>query len=203
MGCSPIANVRRYLNALGSADPASSIWRQTQHYGERLKGQVEQEQTQVSPERVVLADAAHDHPQRKGISMDGGMVNIRGEGWKEMKAGAVFDIELRVERDARTHEWTEMAHGVNIAYTAVLGSVGQFAPALWALAVQSAFGQLGSVADGAEWIWGVVRIISLTACRLSIGFMPPNIWLMPRTPYPWKPRLSPGLLTVSTICSPA
>ena len=139
--------------------PASSLWRQTQHYGEGLKAQVEQEQTQVSPERVILADAAHDHAQRKGISMDGGMVNIRGEGWKEMKAGAVFDIELRLERDPRTHEWTEMAHGVNIAYTAVLGSVSHFAPALWALAVKSdvpAAAHSSVTADGAEWIWALV-----------------------------------------------
>jgi hypothetical protein len=30
------------------------------------------------------------------------MVNIRGEGWKEMKVGTVYDIELRLERDVDT-----------------------------------------------------------------------------------------------------
>ena len=113
----------------------------------------------MSPERVVLADTAHDQAQRKGISMDGGMVNIRGEGWKEMKAGAVFDIEMRLERDPRTREWTDMAHGVKMVYTAVLGSVSQFAPALWALAVRSNVPQAAQssvTADGAEWIWALV-----------------------------------------------
>jgi hypothetical protein len=33
---------------------------------------------------------------------DGGMVNIRSEGWKEMQAGAVFDVAIRLERDPRT-----------------------------------------------------------------------------------------------------
>jgi hypothetical protein len=53
-----------------------------------LKAYREQQQAQVQPERVVLPEAAHDHQQRKGISMDGGMVHLRGEGWKEFKVAA-------------------------------------------------------------------------------------------------------------------
>ena len=48
--------------------------------------------------------------------MDGGMVNIRNEGWKEMKVGTVFDVVLRPERDSRTEELVEQAHRVNMAY---------------------------------------------------------------------------------------
>ncbi|MCP4207560.1 MAG: hypothetical protein GY767_11000, partial [Shimia sp.] len=134
--------------------PASSIWRQTQTYGERLKAQVEHEQAQIQPERVRVGDAAHDHRQRKGISMDGGMVNIRGEGWKEMKAGAVFDVDIRLARDPRTGDLAEYAHGVNVTYTAVLGTVHEFAPALWALAVAHEVptaAESSVTADGAEW----------------------------------------------------
>ena len=36
-----------------------------------------------------------------GLSMDGGMVNIRGEVWKKLKAGAVFDVAIRLERAPR------------------------------------------------------------------------------------------------------
>ncbi len=138
--------------------PASSIWRQTQTYGERLKAQVEHEQAQIQPERVRVGDAAHDHRQRKGISMDGGMVNIRGEGWKEMKAGAVFDVDIRLARDPRTGDLAEYAHGVNVTYTAVLGTVHEFAPALWALAVAHEVptaAESSVTADGAEWIWNL------------------------------------------------
>ncbi len=61
------------------------------------------------------------------------MVNIRGEGWKEMKVGTAFDVELRWERDATTRDLVEQPHAVNMTYTAVLGSVEEFAPALWHL----------------------------------------------------------------------
>lgn len=114
----------------GRIAPASSIWRQTQRQGKRLQAYVERQREQVGVERVILPDAHHDHNQRKAISMDGGMVNIRGEGWRELKVGAVFDVELRLERNPQTQQLDEMAHGVNVHYMAVLGSKEQFTPAL-------------------------------------------------------------------------
>ena len=138
--------------------PSSSIWRQSQRHGERLQAYMEQQQAQVSVERVVLADAKHDHENQKGVSMDGGMVNIRQEGWKEFKIGAIFDVEQRLERDERTNELIERAHGVNVDYTAILGKVEQFAPAFWALAVKREVptaAETSVTADGAEWIWNI------------------------------------------------
>lgn len=138
--------------------PAASIWRQAQAYGERLKAQVEHQQELVSVERVILPPPGLDHPQRKGVSIDGGMVNVRAEGWKEFKVGAVFDVEQRRERDPVTGEPVEQAHGVNVAYAAVLGTVEQFAPALWVEAVKRQVPQAADssvTADGAEWIWNL------------------------------------------------
>ena len=140
--------------------PASSIWRQTQRHGERLLRQVEHQREQVSVERVRLPDARYDHAQRKGLSMDGGMVNIRGEGWRELKVGAVFDVEIRLERNVETTWLEEMAHGVNVHYTAILGDKTDFTPALWALAVEHELPtarQRAVVADGALWIWNVAE----------------------------------------------
>lgn len=142
--------------------PASSIWRQTQQWGEHWQGYVQQQRQQVSLERVVLPAAHHDHEQRKGISMDGGMVNIRGEGWREMKVGAVFDVETRLERHPQTQELEEMAHGVNVHYTAVLVSKDDFACALWALAVQHEVPtakERAVMGDGAVWVWNVAEDI--------------------------------------------
>lgn len=139
---------------------ASSIWRQTQKRGQCLLGYVEKQREQVSVERIQLPDAKHDLDQRKGISMDGGMVNIRGEGWREMKVGTVFDVDLRLERNPQTSELDEMAHGVNVHYTAVLGTKDAFKPALWALAVQHELPTARNrsvVADGAVWIWDVAE----------------------------------------------
>jgi hypothetical protein len=114
----------------------------------------------VSVERIQLPDARHDHDQRKGVSMDGDMVNIRGEGWRELKVGTIFDVEMRLERNPQTGELDKMAHGVNVHYTAILGTKDDFKPALWALAVQHDLPTARNrsvVADGALWIWDVVE----------------------------------------------
>jgi hypothetical protein len=140
--------------------PASSIWRQTQYHGERLQGYAEEQQQQVSVERVVLPDARHDHDQRKAVSLDGGMVNIRGEGWRELKVGAVFDVEMRLERNPQTQQLDELAHGVKVHYTAVLGAKEAFTPALWALAVAHQVPTAKDravIGDGAAWVWNVAE----------------------------------------------
>ena len=138
----------------------SSIWRQSQFYGERMQAEVERQRQQVSVERIQLPDDRHDHDQRKAVSMDGGMVNIRTQGWRELKVGAVFDVETRLERNPQTQQLDEMAHGVNVGYTAVLGTKDAFNPALWALAVQHELPTARNrsvVADGALWIWEVAE----------------------------------------------
>jgi hypothetical protein len=83
----------------------------------------------VSVERVVLPDARYDHQQRKAMAMDGGRVNMRGEGWREWKLGAGFDVETRLERNPQTQQLAEMAQGVNLHDTAVLGTKAAFTPA--------------------------------------------------------------------------
>jgi len=39
-----------------------------------------------------------------GVSIDGGMVHIRDEGWKELKVGCMFEIEVRPTWDKKTKE---------------------------------------------------------------------------------------------------
>jgi hypothetical protein len=136
--------------------PGSSIWRQTGQHGARLKRYLDEQQKHVGMERTVLPPPGQDHKQRKGVSMDGGMVNIRDEGWKEFKVGTVFDIEMRLERDPLTRELVQRPHGIHQAYTAVLGSADEFAPALWALAWRHGVPTAADssvTADGAPWIW--------------------------------------------------
>lgn len=142
--------------------PASSIWRQTQQHGERLQTYVQHQHKQVSVERVVLPDALHDHDQRKALSMDGGMVNIRGEGWRELKVGTVFDVETRLERNPQTRQLDAMAPGVNVHYTAVPGSKSDFTPSLWALAVKYQLPtarERALVGDGAACVWTVAEAV--------------------------------------------
>jgi hypothetical protein len=148
-----------FQRVTGRAIPGVSVWRQTKRHGERLRAYCQQQQEHVRPERVVLPNAAHDHHQRKGVSMDGGMLHVRGEGWKEFKVGTVFNVLQHLERDPHSHELVERPHAAHIGYTAVLGSVQEFAPALWALSTQHDVPQADDTsvtADGAEWIWNLV-----------------------------------------------
>jgi hypothetical protein len=138
--------------------PVSAIWDETQRHAERLKRYLDQQQATVGVERVVLSPAGVDHERPLGVSLDGGKMNIRGEGWKEFKAGAVFDLVATPELDRKTGEWVDQVHGVNMSYRPVLGSVEEFPPSLSALAVERHVPQAADVAivaDGADWIWNL------------------------------------------------
>lgn len=138
--------------------PVTSLWRQTQQQGEKLKEYVEHQQELVSVERVKLPAPWEDHTQRKGVSMDGGMVHIREEGWKEIKVGTVFDIVMKPEHDPLTGEWAEYARADQISYAAVLGGVDDFSKALWKVALDADIpcaDRSSVTADGAAWIWNV------------------------------------------------
>jgi len=137
---------------------ASVLWEEVQRHGERLKGYIQQEESQVGVERVVLPPAGTDHERPLGVSLDGGKMHIRGEGWKEFKAGTVFDVVATPELDRETGDWADRVHGVNMTYRAVLGDVKAFAPSLWAVAVGRQVPQavyVAVVADGADWIWNL------------------------------------------------
>jgi hypothetical protein len=108
----PYGAAEEILKRIGHRQiPGCSIWGQTQRYGRRLKAYVAQQQERVGVERVKLPPPGRDHRQRQGISMDGGMVHIRGEGWKEVKVGAVFDVDMRLERDEKTGDLVQRPHG--------------------------------------------------------------------------------------------
>lgn len=134
----------------------STVWRMADFYGTLMLEKQTVDYAQVDPDHIQLPDARYDHPQRKALSIDGGMVNIRTEGWREFKMGAAFNVQHRLQRDPHTHEWVEMAHGVDVHYTARLGTKDEFQPALWALALAHDIPtaqDCSVVADGARWIW--------------------------------------------------
>lgn len=136
----------------------ASVWRYVQQHGERFKTYLDKKRQQVSPDRIILGapDLDHDHP--KGVSMDGGMVHIRGEGWKEFKAGVVYDIGRHEAYDLQTQETIDVPCAQNSRYTAILGDVQQFSSALWQVAVEHDVPRAtysSVTADGAEWIWNL------------------------------------------------
>ena len=139
--------------------PRMSIWRQGQKHGERLKRYHDHQRAAAGIERVVLSSVTPDHRRQKGISLDGGMVNIREEGWKEFKTGTVFDVVPYQVQDVQTGEKVELAGASAVRYTAVVGDVADFKSALWALALDHdvpCAARSSVTADGAAWIWNLV-----------------------------------------------
>jgi len=93
-----------------------------------------------------------------GVAMDGGMIHIRNEGWKELKVGSLFDVEVRPTRDAETGERVELAHAVNNSYVAHLGGPEIFGQMVWAEAARRDWEQAAdteAIGDGAPWIWNL------------------------------------------------
>jgi hypothetical protein len=94
-GLMPYEQAREVLERLsGQMVASASIWHQVQVHGKRMKTYLKRQEDLVGVERVVLPANKTDHNQRKGVSLDGGLMHIRGEGWKEFKTGVAFDIEM-------------------------------------------------------------------------------------------------------------
>lgn len=158
-GLLPYGQAEQVFERIGQVHlPDATIWRHVEKHGERLKRAVEHQQGQVSLERVILDEARQDHATPQGVSMDGGMVNMRGEGWKEFKVGVVYKVGQRPGPDPHTGELVDLPCAEESHYVAVLGDVEQFAPALWAIAVEHDLPRAARssvTADGAEWIWNL------------------------------------------------
>jgi hypothetical protein len=151
------------MSQVGQMDiSGSSIWRRVQQWGERL---LEHEQwacaqANTVPEREVpqRGEARHDQPM--GVSVDGWMVPIREEGWKEVKTGTVFCVEQQEILDNQTGEPVERAVARDCTYIAHLGGPEDFGAKLWTEAsrrkVPGAY-EKAWVSDGAAWIWSLCQ----------------------------------------------
>lgn len=128
----------------------SSLWRLAQKVGRVLKeqtplGQKPDAQPGITDESV--------EPDTRLLSMDGGMVNIEGEGWKELKVGLVGTV---IADESASGDDLPSVHTAAAHYCAVLGDVSAFTPVLLDLARRTGFEETGRsciTADGAAWIW--------------------------------------------------
>lgn len=153
-GLVTFAHAQQILEEMGQFSVATTtLWEQVQAHGERLQTHVSQTQQHVSVERTGWHSQLYDPKMKRCVSIDGGMVCLRDEGWKEMKVGLVSDFKTNWDSDPAHVKLVDMD------YCAVIGDVSTFDPALWALAVKHAVpyaGQLVVVCDGATWIWRLV-----------------------------------------------
>jgi hypothetical protein len=140
----------------GIAVSDTSIWRRMQVWGEKFRvlEEAEAAQAMIVPVQGGVVRGESQVARQMGVAMDGTMINVRGEGFKELKVGCVFEVET--ERQAGTVE--EQAHAVQNSYKALLGGPERFGAALWAEAQRRQLPRaLDSIVlgDGAPWIWNL------------------------------------------------
>jgi hypothetical protein len=138
----------------------SSVWRRTKAWGERFKAieAAERAKSMAVPTRDEIILAQGQQPKDMGVAMDGAKVLIRQEGWKELKVGCVFEIEMRPTPDKHTSEVVDLAHAVNNSYVAHLGGPELFGQMVWAEARRRDWmlaRETEVLGDGAPWIWNL------------------------------------------------
>jgi hypothetical protein len=138
----------------------TTLWDRTQVRGKRLreKRQQEAEKRWETPKRQAVIAGEVLEAIRKGASLDGAMIYILGEEWKEVKVGCVFEYETRLARCRKTGEQVEVVKAKAQSYMAYLGEPETFGKLLAAEAERRGFYRARHrvvVADGAKWVWNL------------------------------------------------
>jgi hypothetical protein len=108
------------------------------------------------PEQWTPPSRAQVSDQRMGVALDGAILFVRGEGWKEVKLGVAFDIAVTPTRDPQSGEWGTSAHAVHNSYVAHLGGPDVVGELLWSEARRRGWEQAQEtqvLGDGANWVW--------------------------------------------------
>ncbi len=139
----------------------TSIWQRAQKWGKKVRVAEHARATAAVglPQRgqVMRGQVPHERPM--GTALDGGMIHVRNEGWKELKVGTVFNTASRLEKHPLTQDLEPRAQAVDTSYVAVLGGPATFGSQLWAEAVERRFPEAGeciALGAGAPSIWNVV-----------------------------------------------
>ena len=135
-----------------------SIWQRAQVWGTQLAALAEQERQQAHalPEQWTPPSRAEVTDQRMGVALDGAMVNIKTEGWKEVKVGAVFEVVVEAEPDEHSGEMVALVHARHNSYVAHLGGPEVLGEQAWTEARRRGWEQAHDtlvLGDGAPWIW--------------------------------------------------
>ena len=141
----------------------STIWRRVEKWGERFERLEQQRQLEANQlaQRGQIGNPTPKLAQPMGVGIDGAKIHLRQEGWKELKVGCLFDIEVQAIFDPDTKEWLEQGRALNNSYLAHLGGPELFGELMWAAAQQRGWEQhyeTQAIGDGAPWIWNLVNL---------------------------------------------
>lgn len=149
--------VMERLGRLGMSQ--GSIWRRVQKWGAQMEQVIEEKRQAANelPRRGQPVRGTEPRGGRLGGAMDGAMVHLREEGWKELKIGCIFEIGTQWLHDPQTQEMVPYGRAVDLSYVAHLGEPHLFGQMMWAEAKArgwEACFETQIIGDGAPWIWG-------------------------------------------------
>jgi hypothetical protein len=150
------------LLRIGQIDlPKTSVWRRVAPWGAEFQAYDEAcgaRATQLRSRSEFITPVRGGSQEKMGVAMDGGMVHLLEEGWKELKVGCVYQIEPQAIRDPETGEWLNLGHARQSSYVAHLGGPAVFGQQVWAEAKRRGWEKVYDsqvMGDGARWIWKV------------------------------------------------
>ena len=156
------AEAREALQELAQIEISkNSVWRLTQHWGEALKRVEAQEDERANGtvESQVTGKVETKSDVRLCALMDGTMIYIRGEAWKELKVGCFFEVKQALTLDPETMDWVDLAHARKITFVSHLGGPELFGKKMWTESKRRRWHKAVDtqvVGDGAVWIWNLV-----------------------------------------------
>ncbi len=152
----PFGDVSEIMEKVGQIPISkSSVWRLSQKWGESF--QREREKEQELENLPVYQDVSRTN-KRMGVSMDGFMVHVLQEGWKEVKAGCLFDVEKEKVLDKKALITEEIGRATQISHIAYLDGPENFGKHLWGEAQRRNWQNASEtqiVGDAARWIWNL------------------------------------------------
>ena len=156
-------HVERVLEQVGQVLMSdTTAWRQGQASGAQAQAleAARRAAAAAMPDRAQIVPGEAATSERLAATMDGAMLHIRGEGFKELKVGGIGKIELAPTRDPITGDKLELARTIENTYVAHLGGPEIFGQQLWAEAQARQWSRAIEtvvLGDGAPWIWNQAR----------------------------------------------
>jgi hypothetical protein len=151
--------VEEVLRRVGQVEMSrSTIWRRTQQVGAKFQAVARAacERANALPAQGEAVNRTERSGQRMGVALDGAILNIRKEGWKEVKIGCLFEIAVLPSQDKGSGEWVDLAHAAKNSYVAHLGGPDTLGEMAWSEAQRRGWEQAQEtqvLGDGAPWIW--------------------------------------------------
>jgi hypothetical protein len=141
----------------------SSLAELVNEYGGRLVDAQarEAEATVRAPERgddIVWREMPEPDSEVMSVCLDGVLINILDEGWKEVKIATISAVEAEVQLERDEEKEVHLTHH---SYRAGLWDAKQFAKQQWAEGCRRGLEKakhIVSVNDGAPWIWLIIAM---------------------------------------------